>query len=183
MFARASHVVEAHDNLGDASHVSDVEADARNEFTGMPLHRGGDTERLGPSSRLIAVVGVRTPDTVQRTANLTRQQIANCLLQDVVLRPPDGVIDPLGTKILSETWIGKARVGAEIDAPHLAFVARHDRLQDAFPAISAVDIVGPPRAALQIAELVEDKQRMIAGAIVVAIPDDVFLLVMCRADA
>jgi hypothetical protein len=46
-----------------------------------------------------------------------------------------------------------------------------------------VDIARTQRTAFQIAELVEDEQRMIAGAIVMAVPDAVLLLAMGRADA
>ena len=46
----------------------------------------------------------------------------------------------------------------------LAAITRHDRLQHIFPAIGAVDIAGAQGASFQIAELVEDEQRMIAGS-------------------
>ena len=46
----------------------------------------------------------------------------------------------------------------------LAAIARLDRLQHALPTIGAMDVPGTQRAAFQIAELVEQKQGMIAGA-------------------
>jgi hypothetical protein len=46
-----------------------------------------------------------------------------------------------------------------------------------------VDVARAKRTPFQIAELVEQKQRVVAGAGVVAIPDAVLLLAMRRADA
>jgi hypothetical protein len=46
-----------------------------------------------------------------------------------------------------------------------------------------MDVPGTQRASFQIAELVEQEQRMITGAGIVPIPDAVFLLAMGRADA
>jgi hypothetical protein len=43
-------------------------------------------------------------------------------------------------------------------------VARHDRLQNLIPAICAVDVAGTKRAPFEVAELVEQEQRMVAGA-------------------
>src|SRR6476620_8176992 len=51
------------------------------------------------------------------------------------------------------------------------------------PSRRPVDIATTQRTVFQIAELVEDEQRMIAGAIVMAVPDAVLLLAMGRADA
>ena len=65
-----------------------------------------------------------------------------------------GEFDPLALEILVDFGIGEAGVGAEIEARELAAIARHDRLQDAFPSIGAVDVARPQGAALQIAELV-----------------------------
>jgi hypothetical protein len=50
-------------------------------------------------------------------------------------------------------------------------IARHDRLQHALPFIGAVNIAGAEGAALQIAELVEHEQGMIADAFVMAVPE------------
>ena len=46
-----------------------------------------------------------------------------------------------------------------------------------------MDIAGTQDAAFQVAELIEHEQRMIAGALVMAIPDAHLLLAMGRADA
>jgi hypothetical protein len=46
-----------------------------------------------------------------------------------------------------------------------------------------VNVARAQGAAFQIAKLVEHEQRMIAGAVIVAVPDAVFLFAMRRADA
>ena len=77
----------------------------------------------------------------------------------------------------------EAGVGPEIEAREFAAIARHDRLQDAFPSIGAVDVARPQGAALQIAELVEHEQRVIAGAFVMPVPDAHLLFAVSRIHA
>jgi hypothetical protein len=72
---------------------------------------------------------------------------------------------------------------AKIDARDFSAIARHDGFENALPAIGAVNVAGTKCAAFQIAELIEQEQRMIAGAVVVPVPDAVLLLAMGRADA
>ena len=62
-------------------------------------------------------------------------------------------------------------------------IARHDRLQHALPLIGAMNIAGAQGAALQIAELVEHEQGMIADAFVMAVPGAQLLFAVRRADA
>ena len=95
--------------------------------------------------------------------------MADPLLQNAVRRQSDRIFDPLGFEEVVNVWIGEARVSPKINARELAAITRHDRLQHIFPAIGAVDIAGAQGASFQIAELVEDEQRMIAGAFVMAV--------------
>ena len=120
---------------------------------------------------------------VRRPTDGPRQEVADPLLQDVVLRQADRVLDPLGFEVFVDLGICEARVGPEIDARHLALVARYDRREHVSPSVGAVDIAGTQRATFQIAELVEDEQRVEARAIVMAIPGAVLLFAMRRADA
>jgi|GEM_PF-6036967 len=65
---------------------------------------------------------------------------------------PDRVVPTLVFKQLEERGNGEGRVGAE-PAPlegwaHRSGVSRQHRLQDTFPAIGAVSVAGPKRAAL-----------------------------------
>src|SRR6266404_8935629 len=106
---------------------------------------------------------------VGRATYRTLEQVADAFLQDAVRRKPDRVLDAFRFQILVDIGIGEARVGAEIDARDLAAIARHDGLQHILPAVGAVNVAGTKRAAFQIAELIEHEQRMIAGAVVVAV--------------
>src|ERR1700693_968223 len=62
-------------------------------------------------------------------------------------------------------------------------IPRHDRLQHRLPSIGAVNIARAQGAAFQIAILVENERRMIAGAVIVTVPDTVFLFAMRQAHA
>jgi hypothetical protein len=81
-------------------------------------------------------------------------------LQDAICRKPNGVFDPLGLQIPVDFRVREASVGAEIDARNLAPIPRHDRLQHRVPSIGAGDVAGTKRAPLEVAELVEQEQRM-----------------------
>ena len=96
------------------------------------------------------VIDHQFPDFIGRPANRPFEQIADPFLQDSVRRKPDRVFDPFGFEILVDIRIGEAGVGAEIDARQLAAIARHDRLQNAFPAVGAVKVAGPQSAAFEI---------------------------------
>ena len=120
---------------------------------------------------------------VGRPADGALEQIADPVLQDAVGGQTDRILDPLGFEILVDFGIGEARVGAKIDARHLPVIPRHDRLQHGFPAVGAVNVARTQGAAFQIAELVEHEQRMIAGAVVMAVPDAHLLFAVRRTDA
>ena len=75
------------------------------------------------------------------------------------------------------------KIGAEIEAQDLAAIAGHDRGEHVLPAIGAVDVAGTKLTAFQIAEMVEQEQRVVAGASEVAVPDAHLLIAVGRADA
>jgi hypothetical protein len=60
------------------------------------------------------------------------------------------------------------------------FVAFDNRREHALPTVGAVDVAGTQLAALQIAKLVEQKQRMIAGAFIMAVPECLHRRLECR---
>jgi hypothetical protein len=95
----------------------------------------------------------------------------------------DRILDPLGFEIFVDPRHGESRIRTGVDAQDLALVAHNDGLEYITPAIGAVHVAGTQRAALQIAELVEYKQRMIAGAGIMAVPDSVLLLAVRWAHA
>jgi hypothetical protein len=103
------------------------------------------------------------------------------VLQDPVGRQSDRVADALGFKELVHLGVAESRVAPEIESLHAAPVARDHRLQHRAPAISAVHVARPQDAALDIAELVEHEQRVIAGAAEMAVVGAAFLLAVGRA--
>src|SRR5215469_4021435 len=64
---------------------------------------------------------------------------------------------------------------------HDAPVTSTHRLQHRAPAISTMDVVRPQRTPLDIAELVEHEQRVIAGTAKVAVVGAAFLFAVGRA--
>ena len=58
-------------------------------------------------------------------------------MQDPVGRKSNGVFDALGFEEVIDFWICETRISPEIDARNLALIPRHDRLQNAVPAIGA----------------------------------------------
>jgi len=79
--------------------------------------------------------------------------MADALLQDAVGRQANGVFDPFTFEIVVKIGVGEAGVASETDARDAAFVARHDRLEHALPAVGAMDVAGTKRTALQVAKL------------------------------
>jgi hypothetical protein len=107
--------------------------------------------------------------------------MADPRLQDRVGRQADGVLDALGFQGLVQLGLGEGRVAAEVQLDAARAVASEHRLQDRAPVVRAVDVARPQEAALQVAELVEQEQRVIAGAAEVAVPGRALLLPVGRA--
>src|SRR6195256_2237080 len=120
---------------------------------------------------------------IGRATNGAFEQISDPVLQNPVARQTNRIFDPFGFEKLVDLGIGKAGVGSEINERDLAAVARHNRLQNLIPAIRAVNVAGTKRAPFEVAELVEQKQRMVAGAGIMAVPDAVLLFAVRRAHA
>src|SRR3954467_8247900 len=127
----------------------------------MPLNLGHDVARLVPALRLIAEAGVIAPDLVRWSSDRALQQISNLILQDLVGRKPDRVACTLGFKKLVDFGIGESGVTSKIEMLHDAPVTRDARPQQRAPAVSAVDVARSQRTPLNIAKLIEHKQRVI----------------------
>ncbi len=183
LLAGSALVVESDDILGRSRHVGDDVDDARIKLARMPFHLRDHPAWLRPASGLIMEIGVVSAHMVRRTTDRAGEQIADPFLQDLVRRKPDRVSDPFGFKILVDIGIGEARVGEKMDARDPSAISRHDRLKHIPPSVGAVDDAGTQRATFQVAELIEHEQRMIAGALVVPVPDAVLLFAMGRTDA
>jgi hypothetical protein len=167
VLCRAALVVEGDDTLGRPSQVGDDEADTRVKFARMPLDLGHDAARLVPALRLIAEAGLVlvAANVMRRSSDRALQQLADPTLQDAVGRQPDRVAGTLGFKELVHLGI-EGRVAPEIDAP----VARDHWFQDCAPTVGAVHVAGSEGGSLDIAELVEHKERMLAGTRALAAP-------------
>jgi hypothetical protein len=77
---------------------------------------------------------------------------------------------------------GESRIGPEEPHHVTICVSRNDWFQYHFPSAGAVHITGAQSAAFQMAELVEDKQWVIAHAAEVTVPGGAPLCSMGRAD-
>src|SRR6516164_9027531 len=140
LLASAALVVEGDDPLRRSCHVGDDEADTRIKLSGMPFDLRNHPARLGPASGLIAEVRMKPAHLVWRPPNRTLEQITDPVLEDLVGRQPDRILDPFGFQVFVDARHGEGCVGPEIDARYLALVACDDRLERTVPA--AVHVAG-----------------------------------------
>src|SRR5919112_2999774 len=149
----------------------------------MPLDLGHDMARLVPALRLIAEAGIVTSYLVRWSPDWALQQMSDLIVQDLVGRKPDREACTLGFKKLVDLGIGESGIASKIQMLHNAPVTRDHWLQQRAPAVGTVDVARPQCASLDVAELVEHKQRMITGAGEVAVIGAAFLLAVGRAFA
>ncbi len=90
---------------------------------------------------------------MRRSPDRALEQVSDPVLQDPVGRQPDRIADALGFEVLVHLGIGERRVAPEIEALHVAPIARDHGLQRCTPAIGAVYVARPQGAALHIAGL------------------------------
>ena len=104
-------------------------------------------------------------------------------LKNLIGGEPDRVFVPLGLQELVDLRVCEGGIGAK-EAAHLTVpITRDYRFHNIPPAVGRVNVAGTQSAAFQIAELVEDEQRMVAGAAEVAVVGRVLLIAESRADA
>src|SRR5918993_5141948 len=103
------------------------------------------------------------------TAHWAREQMSNPPLQDGVGGQADGIPIAFRFQELVDLGRGESRIGSEVAPLPRGPVPRNYRLQHLAPALGGVDVAGPQGAALQVTELVEHEQRVIAGAAEVAV--------------
>src|SRR6478672_13315633 len=179
--ARAAPVVEGDDALRGPRQVGDKKPDARVQLSRMPFDLDHNVPGLVPALRLIAEAGVITSYLVRWSSDWSLQQISDLFLQDLVGRQPDCVAGTLGFEQLVDLGIGESRIAPEIQMLHDASIASDHRLQQRAPAIGTMHIARPQRTPLDIAELVEQEQRMIAGAGKMPVVAAALLLAVSRA--
>jgi hypothetical protein len=147
----------------------------------MPFDLGHDAARLVPALCPIGEAGVVTAYFLRRSPDWALQQIADSALQDVIGWQPDRVSHVLGFEKLVYLGVGEGSIAPEVEALHGLPVASNHRLQHRAPAVGAMHVARPHDASLDIAELVEHKQRMVAGAAEMAVVGAAFLLAVGRA--
>jgi hypothetical protein len=118
---------------------------------------------------------------MRRSPNRALEQVSDLALQDAVGRQPDCITHPLGFEELIDLGVGEGRITSEIQPLHDAAVAGDHWLQHYAPAISAMDLTRSQSAPLNIAELVEHEQWVIAGAGEMAVVGAAFLVAVGRA--
>jgi len=109
--------------------------------------------------------------------------MADAFLKNLIPWYADRVPEALRFEVIVNLRRGESRIAPEIQLYLPALVANDNRLQHAFPVIGAVNVAGTQGTPFQIAELVEQKQGMIAGASEVTVVGRSFLVAMGRADA
>ena len=120
---------------------------------------------------------------VGRTANGSREQMADAFLKNLVLWQADRVQEALCFEVFVHLRRGEGGIAPEIQSYLPALVASDNRLQHAFPVIGRVDVAGTQGTPFQITELVEQEQGMVAGASEVSVVGRSFLVAVGRADA
>jgi hypothetical protein len=76
----------------------------------------------------------------------------------------DRVLEALGLQVLVDVRQREGRIGAEGTPAHPAAIAGDDRIEHVAPAPRAVHVACAECAPFEIAVLVEDEERMVAGA-------------------
>src|SRR4029077_2029048 len=91
------------------------EADAGIKFSGTPFDFGDHPTRLGPASRLIGEIGMEPTHLVRWSSDWALEQVADPMLQDLVGRQPDRILDPLRFEKLVDLGHGEGCIGSKID--------------------------------------------------------------------
>src|SRR3954451_10793176 len=126
----------------------------------MPLYLGHDVAWLVPALGLIAEAGVGASYLVRWSPDRAFQQMSDLILQDRVGRQADRVACTLGFEELVNLRIGEGCVTPEIQMLHDPSVTSNHRLQHRPPTVSTMNVAWPQRTPLDIAELIEDEERM-----------------------
>jgi hypothetical protein len=112
----------------------------------------------------------------------TGQQVGNTFLKNLVLRQLDRVEKTLTFQELVDVRCCKGGVASAIAVQVPFPITLNDRFQNPTPTDGAVDIARAKGTPLQIAELVEHEQQVIAGAAEMVVIGRALMLAMGRAD-
>src|SRR4051794_28407007 len=183
LLARAAPVIEGDDALSGSRQVGDNESNTWIQLARIPLDLDYNMAWLVPALRLIAEAGVVTSYLMRWSPDRALQQMSDPILQHLVGRQPDRVAGTLGFEILVDLRIGEGCITPEIQMLYNAPVTRNHRLQHRAPAVGTMDVARSQHTPLDIAELIEHEQRMIAGAGEMTVIGTAFLLAVSRAFA
>ena len=120
---------------------------------------------------------------MRRAAHRTCEQVSDPALKDGIGGQADHIPVVLRFQEFVDLRRGKTRIGSEVAPLHRRPVTGDNRLQHLAPALGGVDVAGTKRTPLQVAELVEHEQWVIAGAAEVAVVGRALLLAVGGADA
>ena len=184
LFGRAALVVEPYHPVWLHRQIGDDESDTRKQLARMPFDLGDHTALLVPGPRLILELVEEPFDLGQGwPPHGPCQSVRDLVLEYSVGGQPDGVKIVCLFQPLVNRGNCVGGVGSEEPASKVALrVARNDGVENIPTAIGAVDIAVAQGTALQHAELVEKKVRVIAGAVEMPVPGRAFLVAMGGAD-
>src|SRR5215211_4930519 len=123
------------------------------------------------------------PEGTGWTPHRAPEQVRDPALENRIGGQADHIAVVLRFQELIDLRRGKTRIGSDVAPLHRGPVAGDHRLQHLTPTLGGVDVAGPQGTPLQVAELVEHEERMVAGAAEVAIVGAALLLAVGRADA
>ena len=183
LLSRPALVVEPDDILRRMTQVRDNESNAREQLSEVPLHFGDNPTRTRPTRRLVVEALVESLHVVRRTPDRPLEQMTDSRLENLISRKADRVLNPFGFQELVHIRLSEGGIASKGDACRRSSVACDHRLENRFPSVGAVHVAGAERASFQVARLIEDEERMVAGAAEMPVPDAALLIAMRRAYA
>jgi len=135
----------------------------------MPLHFRDNPASTIPERRLVHEIMVEHDWSLRRASDRPRQEVLDLPLQDIVRRQPDCIAISLGLESFVDVRIGECRIPSEEQSNIEIAIAGDDGIEHFLPVLRAVDIPLPEHGPLEVAELVEAEQGMVAGAAEVAV--------------
>ena len=134
LLRRPAPVVEGDHLLGRATQVGHDEADARVQLAGVPLHLRDDSALPVPALRPIAEAGVEAPHGMGRPSHGPLQEVRDLVLQHLVRRQANGVLEALRFQVLVDLGQREGRIGAQQAAERSAAIPGDYRVQHVAPA-------------------------------------------------
>ena len=182
LLGSTSTVVELHDVFRVFGEVGHDESYAREQLARVPLDLGNDAWRTLPRFGLVLEAVVEDLRLVGGTSHGTGQQMLDFPLQHGVGLDADGVPVAFLLQQAVQCRIGKRSIATKELGDVVATIPVNDWEQDPSPLFGVGLVATPEHGVLQIAELIEQKQWMVAGALKVAVVGRAFLLYVGLAD-